>query len=127
MQPKLKHAAVVLSFALSFWSSGVFFIRILGTYDIWGSSAYLSALYAFSIPLVYISIRAVKGLFASQAQAISVVVDTLASVLLVHALLLSTIPTIYALEPSSSLRAAAWLLWFGGLAVVLSRHRQSQS
>ena len=112
----------VVLFSLSFWSSGVFLIRALGSYDVWNSGIRLGTLFALSIPLVYISIASVKKIFARiGGEAAASVHYIIALVVLLHALVLSTYPGVYGFTPSPALAASSWLLWFGGVAMVVVR------
>lgn len=113
---------IVLLFSLSFWSSGVFLIRILHTYHVWDGGIPLAFLFMLSIPLGYLSIMSVRSMWRVIGQEASTPTHyIIALVLLLHAAALSLYPGLYALVPSEALSAAAWLLWFGGSAMVISR------
>ena len=114
----MQSSVVLLS--LSFWSSGVFLIRILNGYQIWNSGVWLTLLFALSLPLVYLSILSVQKIFrAIRREATPPTHYIIALVLILHAVALSLYPALYTLVSSPALSAAAWLLWFGGIAMLL--------
>ena len=115
------YAGTVTFFIISFWSSGVFLVRVLSSYDVWSSGSGTALLYLLSIPLVYVSILGIKKLYySSKDRGDSIVYDTISGVLLLHAVTLTLFPYLYAVEASSALSAGAWLLWFGGWALILA-------
>ena len=108
--------------ALSFWSSGVFLIRILNAYQVWNGGILLACLFVLSIPLIYLSIKSVQKMFrAIGKEAETSVYYIIALVLILHAVVLSLHPELYSLVWSPALAAAAWLLWFGGSALIMAR------
>jgi hypothetical protein len=112
--------ALLIFLIVSFWSSGVMLIRLLSMYQVWGSSALTILLFLVSIPLVILSMVSVNKLLrVMQVDTKRHVYCILAGVLLVHGVLLSSYPEVYALTSSLSLSAAGWLLWFGGVAVLV--------
>jgi hypothetical protein len=109
--------SIIALLSLSFWSSGVFLIRGLSGYGFLSSPLAILALFAASLPLAHVSIYAVRRMTDALYRNSSSLI--LASVLLMHSLALVVTPSLYGLIPSSALSAAAWLLWFGGVATVL--------
>lgn len=117
---EIKYAATVAAFSVSFWSSGVFFIRALHNYELWSSPVFLLAFFAFSIPLVAISIQGVRRIVSPVTnRGEAVVYQTLQCVLLMHSVALGFFPSLYSFIPSGEISATAWLLWFGGIALAL--------
>lgn len=113
---------IVCLLSLSFWSSGVFLIRTLNAYQVWDSGLLRMLLFAFSIPLVYLSILSVQKMFRALGREVGTATQyIIALVLILHALALCLYPGLYTLVPSAALSAAAWLLWFGGNALLLAR------
>ncbi len=72
------------------------------------------------MPLIFISIRGVQriftGLFQTQTKAVFYITGL---VLILHALAITLTPSLYTFGPGSTLFATAWLLWFGGITIVL--------
>ncbi len=121
---RLKYAATVGILTLSFWSSGVFLIRALHSYDLWNSPVFLGILFTLSVPLVSLSIQSVRRILSSPSYGgESIVYNTLQYVLILHGLALGFIPNLYSFTPSGEISASAWLLWFGGIALALVRYR----
>lgn len=120
MDKKLQVLIVLLS--LSFWSSGVFLIRILHTYHVWDGGIPLVLLFVLSIPLVYLSIESTRAIFTRMGEEdTSPTSAIIALVVLIHALVLVMYPALYGFVPSPALAATAWLLWFGGSAMIIAR------
>lgn len=118
----VKYLGVVSLLTLSFWSSGLFLIRILSNYDTWSSSFGVTLVFLVSLPLTYAAVLFVKKPFShSPAFGSSVVYGTLAGVLLAHGLLLGFAPYLYAFSPSPTLMATAWIIWFSGVTLVVAR------
>lgn len=116
----LMHVAIVL-LSLSFWSSGVFLIRILNAYQVREGGISRALLFAFSIPLVYLSILSVQKMFRAMGRVAGTATQyIIALVLILHALALCLYPGLYTLVSSPALSATAWLLWFGGTAIILA-------
>jgi hypothetical protein len=108
--------------SLSFWSSGLFLIRVLTAYSVWDSGIRFTALFALSLPLIYISSVSVKRIFARMGSETAAPLNfIIALVIILHALVLSIYPALYGFAPSPALAAAAWLLWFGGAAMAIAR------
>jgi hypothetical protein len=99
-------------------------IRVLGTFGIWNGGGMYVVFLIVSIPLVFISIVSVDKMTARfETRAGSIISDTATGVLLVHALAIGLFPGVYAFASDPHLRATAWLLWFGGLVIVMMDRR----
>ena len=113
---------VVGLLSLSFWSSGVFLIRILNVYQVWSGGISLACLFVLSIPLIYLSIQSVQKVFKALGKpAETPIYYIIALVLILHAMVLGLHPELYSLVWSPALAATAWLLWFGGSALIVAR------
>lgn len=119
---RAKYAATVSALTLSFWSSGVVLIRMLHSYELWSSPALLGTMFVLSVPMVSMSIYGVRSMFSTSGDN-ALVYDTLQGVLLMHGVALGFFAKMYSFMPSGEISAAAWLLWFGGIAVVFTRHK----
>lgn len=110
---------VTLFFTLSFWSSGVALIRVLSAYQAWQSSGWLTILFLATVPLVWMSVVGMRRVYlrwyTDTTPPLSLLV---ALVLLCHGLALSVYPALYGAGSDVAL-ASAWLLWFGGVALVI--------
>lgn len=119
---RMKYFGLVSLFTLSFWSSGLFLIRVLDTYTIWSSTLGAVVVFIVSMPLVYVTVFSVRKILAYYPDfGSSIVYGTLAGVLLMHGLLLGSAPQLYAFNPSPTLMATAWIIWFSGFTLVVAR------
>ncbi len=119
--PKAGYWILTILLAISFWSSGVMLIRFLATQNIWSQGPQLWLVYGLSIPIIFVSIRGVQNIFVRffVQQYPEAIYQITGLVLMAHALALTCIPTLYFFTPGTSLYATAWLLWFGGITILL--------
>ena len=117
---------LVIVLAISFWSSGVFLIRILNSLNIWSPhNVQLWLVYGFSVPLIFIAIGSVQNLFTRLfTQPTNAVYKITGLVLTIHALTITHFPVLYFFTPSPGLYATAWLLWFGGITILVQSLRE---
>ena len=114
------YVAAVCILSVSFWSSGVVLIRALEAYELW-RAPYLAPLFLLSVPVVLASMYGTRRTARALRLQDDGILDILSSVLLLHAIALGFMPSLYALATSSELSAAAWLLWFGGTVLAATR------
>jgi hypothetical protein len=96
-------------------------IRFLDSLHVFTNSGVaLLLVYAISVPVIYLSIRGVHNFFVRMFKInTTAVYQVTGLVLTLHALIISLFPTLYLFTPSSALFATAWLLWFGGVVLLL--------
>lgn len=118
---RFSYPVLILVSALSFWSSGVMLIRFLGSVGVWSHGGVgLGLVYALSVPLIFISISGVHNLFTRLTRGHTTAVFQITGlVLMMHALVTTLVPTLYRFTSTSGLYATAWLLWFGGVTILL--------
>lgn len=108
---------ITLFFALSFWSSGVALIRVLEHYGVWQDTLLVGAMFVVTIALVYVSVKAMRRIYARWYTETTTPLSLLvATVLIIHGLAISVYPALYGAPVS--LLEGAWLLWFGGWALL---------
>ena len=117
--------SIVIALAISFWSSGVFLIRFLDLHTVWSPhNVQLWLVYGLSVPLIFISISSVQNLFTRLFKPHEGLIYQITGlVLILHALIIPLFPTLYFFTPSPALYAAAWLLWFGGITILIQSLR----
>lgn len=119
MHPAI-HFTLVTLLSLSFWSSGVMLIRFLDSLHVWSRpSLLLGLIYIISVPLIFFSIAGVQKIFIRSNRHASVVRHIIGLVLTLHAVAITLQPSLYLFTPESTPYATAWLLWFGGVAIIL--------
>ena len=101
LKQKIIRWGLIIISALSFWSSGVVLVRVLNSYNVWNGGILLASLFILSIPLVYFSIISVEKMFrALHVDPNSSITYIIALVVLIHALMLSTYPSVYSFTRS---------------------------
>lgn len=114
------YVTLVTLLTLSFWSSGVMLIRFLDSLQAWSRpSLLLGLIYLISVPLIFFSIAGVQKIFVRSSRHASAVRQITGLVLTLHAVVITLQPSLYLFTPESAPYATAWLLWFGGIAIVL--------
>ena len=111
---------LVTLLTLSFWSSGLMLIRFLDSLQAWSRpSLLLGIIYLLSVPLIFFSTVGVQKIFIRSSRHATVVRQITGLVLTLHAVAITLQPSIYLFTPESTPYAIAWLLWFGGIAIML--------
>lgn len=120
---------LIIVLALSFWSSGIMLIRFLGTFNTWSLGPQLYFVYGLSVPIIFVSIRGVQNLFVRlyKEKCPAAIYQITGIVLMMHALLISLVPALYSFTPTTGLYATAWLLWFGGVTILLQSFTQKNT
>lgn len=114
----MKSNVFIIFFALSFWSSGVALIRLFSNSHVLENDLALASIFLLTVPIVYYSVVGMRKIAARAHQVIARALTMLvACVLALHGLALSAYPQLYGFSPTAALTAAAWLLWFGAIAL----------
>jgi Family of unknown function (DUF5367) len=103
------------------WLIGVLFIRFAGTMFFVEGSLWLVGLYLLTVPVVWLTIVSIAriGKLSRLKTLMAIVIMNFTATLL-DGVAIAWLPSIYGLQASSQLLAAAWLLWFVGVSLYLS-------
>jgi hypothetical protein len=103
------------------WLIGLLFIRFAGSMFFVKGSLWLVGLYLLTIPVAWLTIKGIAliGKLSGLKILIAVVIMNFTA-LFIDGLAIAWLPSIYDLPASAHLLAAAWLLWFVGVALYLS-------
>lgn len=124
--PHATYPLLVILFAVSFWSSGVMLIRFLGSVNTWSTeSVLLPLVYGLSVPIIFFCIRSVESFFTRlYPDRTGAVYHITGLVLVVHAAVGTLFPSLYMFTAGPTLHAIAWLLWFGGITILLQSRQK---
>jgi hypothetical protein len=76
--------------------------------------------YGLSVPIIFVCIRSVHTLFVRlYGKQTHAVYHITGLVLVCHAVVSTIYPSLYNLTVGPTLYAMAWLLWFGGIVILL--------
>jgi Family of unknown function (DUF5367) len=103
------------------WFIGVLFIRFAGAAFFIEGSSWLVGLYLLTIPVAWLTVKgiALAGNLSGVNISIAVVIMTITATLL-DGVAIVWFPSLYSLPTAAHLLAAAWLLWFVGVALWIS-------
>jgi hypothetical protein len=103
------------------WFIGVLFIRFAGAAFFIEGNLWLIGLYVLTIPVAWLTVKGI--VLASNLSgvniSIAVVIMTITATLL-DGVAIAWFPSLYGLPTAAHLLAAAWLLWFVGVALGIS-------
>ena len=112
----LQQVAIIL-LAGSFWLNGVFLIRLLTAYSLWGG-AKSAIIFAVSVPIIVLSIKGVRSLLrVTQEQFSPAILLIVGIVAVLHGGALTWTKNIYGSDSTSLMFASAWLVWFCGVVL----------
>ena len=109
---------VILPLAISFWMSGVFLVRLLSSYGLWGGWSG-AVIFALSIPAAAISIRGVQMLLRlTPSEVLPTVALITALVAMLHGVAITYVASLYRAQGPELILASAWLVWFVGAVLI---------
>jgi hypothetical protein len=118
-----KKSLNVLLFVLlgiTFWFTGVLFVRLGGEILFVKDSPWLILLFALAVPIswIFVKVSAVMGQVSGTELLRALVLETITATL-IDGTILTWFQPIYSHEPSRLLLIAAWLLWGGGMGLAV--------
>ena len=118
MHPRTPPHILVTGITISFWLSGVFLVRLISSYGLWGGWSG-ALIFALSIPVAAVSIRGVQMLLhLPPSELLPTVALITALVGMLHGVAITYAASLYRAQGHDLTLASAWLVWFVGAVLI---------